>query len=270
MRRNALLIGALLLTLLVCTSSCKKRQHIRSVSKGLIVFSYTGGDDVFTIDADCEWTIEVESSADWITVNPTSGANEANIAVSVEWNHTNADRSTLLTVVSANGKAKKEVQVLQTVPDISAITNKVWFLRNYERWDTDYFNTVIPESYREYTYYTNAEYENWYFYFYENQTGFQIHTENYDTIYYPYEYVFYPDGDSLFISFETEGSDQREDYRAVIHRLDNEDFVFSNLYRAHQYEKLFMKNASASKATPLKPNPKKFRKKPAGPLIPVK
>ena len=166
MKRTAIWMEVLLLALSVLTTSCGKKQHI-VISKASMVYSYSGGNDVFRIEADCNW--EVVGAANWFTVNPTMGSKDGNVVVTVARNNSLQDRNATLYVVSENGKVKKSIDIIQTSADINVIINKVWFTLTDERWDTDYFNQVIPESYRSYSYYSNAGYENWFFYFLENK-----------------------------------------------------------------------------------------------------
>ena len=256
------------MALSVLTTSCGEKQHI-VISKASMVYSYSGGNDVFRIEADCNW--EVVGAANWFTVNPTMGSKDGNVVVTVARNNSLQDRNATLYVVSENGKVKKSIDIIQTSADINVIINKVWFTLTDERWDTDYFNQVIPESYRSYSYYSNAGYENWFFYFLENNTGYQVRTYDGDTIYYPYNYTYYPDVDSLDISFEIEGdSVAREDYHTIVHQLDEENFVISHAYRPHQYEKITSVNVTGTRREVFRINPKKIQSKPKGPLIPVR
>ena len=267
MKRKTILIGVLLLTLLVSFTSCRKKQSI-NLSKEQLVFTYSGGDDVFQVEANCEWN--VTGMPDWITVNPTSGENNGNVAVNVSRNETAVDRSAMLTVSSANEKAKKNISVTQTPVDISAITNKVWFTRLEERWNSDYYDVVIPESYRSWIFYADEGFEQWFFYFFEDQTGYEIHVYDNDTIYYPYQFQYEPDYDSLFIRFEALSDTIVEDYHTVIQQLDNEYLVFHHAYRPHQFEKVTLVNVTGDSKKPFRINPKKIQQKPRGPFIPVK
>lgn len=153
--------------------------------------------------------------------------------------------------------------------NITQITQKLWFLRTYERWDTDNNNKVIPDSYRDWTYYGNEGYENWFFYFKEDNSGYQYHTYQGDTIVYFFEYYYYPKGDSLNIIFQTE-NDSVENYHATINELTESVFSFTNPYRPHQYERLNMVNATGNTRAKPNLNPKKIAKKPAGALIQAK
>ena len=164
-------------------------------------------------------------------------------------------------VIVALASCKKKI-------NIENITQKTWFLRTYERWDTDSRDNVIPESRRSWTYYGDEGSENWFFYFNENNTGYQYHTFQGDTVVYAYRYQYYPEGDSLII-FENE-NDSVEDYHATIHELTKNNFSFSDEYRPHQFEKLNLVNVTASKRTEPSLHPKKLAKKPTGALIQTK
>lgn len=268
MKRKTIWIGLLLLTLAVSVTSCRKKQSI-NLSKEQIVFTYSGGNDVFQVEANCEWT--VTGAPDWITVNPVSGENNGNVAVNVSRNNTMNDRHALLTVVSANEKAQKSIEIIQTPIDISILVNKVWFARIEERWNSDYWDAVIPESYRSWTFYADEGSEQWFFYFLNDNNGYEIHVFDHDTVYYPYQFNYEPDYDSLNIRFEMENdSAVMEDYHTVIHRLDDAYLVFSHAYRPHQFEKITAVNVSGDEKRVFRINPKKIRQKPKGPLIPVK
>lgn len=267
MKRTMIYLGALAFALMMLNTSCGKKQHIE-ISKTAMIYSYSGGEDVFRVEADCGW--EVIGMPDWITVEPVSGSGNGNVVVRVQRNNSLIDRNHLLYVTSETGKTKKSIQIVQMKPDISAIVNKVWFTLSDERWDTDYFDQIIPESYRSYNYYADDEYEHWFFYFTNEHDGYQVRTYDGDTTNYPFSFTYYPDVDSLDISFEVEGDTLVEDYHTIVHQLDNEFFVFSHAYRPHQYEKITTANVTGEEKAIFKINPKKNQAKPRGPLIPVK
>ena len=268
MKRTTVCMVALWFAILALATSCGDKQHI-IISKASMTYTYSGGNDVFQITADCGW--EITGATNWITVNPTTGNGNGNVVVTVNRNTTSQDRSVTLYVTSENGKVTKSIQIIQVRADINAIIRKVWFTLSDERWDTDYYNHVIPESYRIYNYYSNEGFENWFFYFLDDSTGYQIRTYQGDTIYYPYSFTFYPDVDSLDIFFQVVGdSTLLEDYHTIIHQLNNEFFVFSHAYRPHQFEKITTANVTGGQKGMFKVNPKKIQNKPKGPLIPVK
>ena len=88
-----------------------------------------------------------------------------------------------------------------------------------------------------------------------------------DTIYHPFEYIYYPLGDSLLISFETVSDTLVEDYHATINQLDDEYFNFTNEYLWHRYEQLDMVNLSDKRGMfNIRPE-KVFKKQGRGALI---
>lgn len=272
MKRHSLLICAFMLFCAVLFTACRERQSL-DVTKSLMVFSYAGGNDFFNIEANCDWSIDADGTGDWVTINPLTGSNNATVAISVSPNNTYQDRNTSFTVYSANGKIHREVAVAQSKIDINPIVEKVWFLRFYERWNHDFWGNYIPESYRTWTYFSDIQYDNWFLYFADNESGYQIHTKDGDTVFHPYHYEYQPEYDSLIIAFETTG-ENTEDYHAIIHELTQSNFSFSNAYtprpaaKVPQYfEKLNMVNVSTGKRNTLKVNPKKVQPKPSGPLI---
>lgn len=268
MKRKNIFTAMSLLALALAFISCNKNQRI-DLAKQNLVFSPEGGVEMISVSADCDWTIELEGEHDWYTLSQTSGTRDAILLVNAEKSKSFQDRHGKFTVVSADGKVKKTVLINQTRYEINDIVGKAWFLRFYERWNTDFYDEYIEDSYRQWTYYTNQEYVNWYLYFVNDSIGYQIRTKDGDTIYYPYEYIYYPDGDSLYINFETI-TDTVEDYHCNIYQLDDEMFVFSNEYRRHYFEKLYNYNVTATKAC-LNPNPdpKKVMAKPRGPMVQI-
>ena len=256
-----------LFALAMLVSSCGEKQHI-NLSKTSLAYTYSGGDDVFQVVADCNW--EVVDLPDWITVSPSSGYGNGNVVVTVKRNDTTHDRTHFLYVISENGKTKKGIQIIQVKADISAILHKVWFTLSDERWETDYLDHIIPESYRIYNYYSNEGFENWFFYFTDEHNGYQVHTHDGDTVYYPYTFTFHPEVDSLDICFEVIGDTSvLEDYHTVIHQLNDEFFVFSHAYRPHMFEKITTANVTGDDKAVFNINPKNKQTKPHGPLIPV-
>lgn len=270
MKKNIIWITTLILAVVVGASSCGKRQHIE-LSKDTLAFSSMGGYDFFTITADCDWTIENDPTHDWYSISQTEGSKDTTvITINVSPNENHFDRSSMLKVISDNGRTVKKLSIVQANVEINKVIRKVWFTRLYERWNTDFHDQYIEESYRSWTFYAEPQYVNWFFYFLNDGTGYEIRTYNYDTIYYPYNYIYYPNGDSLFISFQLVDDTITEDYHATIYELNQDRFVFLNEYRPHQFEKINTVNVSTNSKSEIKINPKKVVSKPMGPLIQVK
>lgn len=266
MKTNRLWIAAWMICLSICFCSCGKKQNL-TISRNEVVFSSAGGNAIVTVDADCDWKVNYNGEHDWYSLSRMTGSNQGVILITVQEHNSHYDRNASFSVTTSNGRVTRTVRIVQQPIAIVDIHNKVWFLHEYERWNTDYQNDYIEDSYQHWNYYIDESFDNWFFYFMDDSTGYQLHTKNGDTITYAYNYIYYPLGDSLYINFETDTTIV-EDYHAVIHELNQDNFIFSDEYRPHQFEKLYMANISIHKG-PIKINPKNIRKKEKGPLIQV-
>ena len=74
----------------------------------------SGEERDISISANCSWTITIETGADWLTVNPTSGNNSQTVKVSTGENPTNQERIAVLSVQGGTLPAKK-ITVTQLV-----------------------------------------------------------------------------------------------------------------------------------------------------------
>ena len=153
---------------------------------------------------------------------------------------------------------------------IEAISEKVWFTTLEERWNTNYYNDSIPDSYRSWSYYMIPGSENWLWYFLKDNSGYEIHTLDYDTIYYHFEYSYTYKNNCLYIKFETEDGGT-EEYSATINYIDDQHFGWQHEYRPHQFERISTVNVTggSKRNSVFKPNPKNVELKPVGPMIPL-
>jgi len=267
MKNNHFWLVAVILSLGLLTVSCNKKENIK-VGKTELNYAPIGGGDIIPIEADCQWYVDYDN-VDWIDFTPKSGTNNGAVIVTVAKNNTYDERTANINIVSESGKVRETIKISQGKYEIVDIHNKFWFLYEYERWATDYQNDYIPDSYEHWDYYAEAEYDNWFFYFLDDNTGYQMHTKNYDTVYYAYDYVYYPFGDSLYIRFESDSTTTEiEDYHATIHNLTQDRFQFSDEFSPHQFENLFLANVTRQRGE-FKINPKKVMKKERGPIIQV-
>lgn len=267
MRKHFIWIGFVAVILLSVSTSCRKKQQL-TVTKDSLTYNSSGGMDIFQVVANCEWTIK--PSADWFYVGQTTVSNDTTtVPVFAQKNTSSVGRSGMLTVTSSNGKIERHIQVNQTKIEYSSLTKKVWFTRTHERWNTDYYGDSIPDSYRFWRYYANPGTENWFWYFYADTLSYLIHTKDYDTVYYPFEYKCKPELDQFYVNFVTTDSTM-EDYNASINQLDDNYFIFTNEYRPHHFEKNTLTDVTGGSKSTFTINPKKVKLKPAGPMIPVK
>lgn len=266
MRKNLYYLLALMVTLAIVGTSCGKKNNV-IVSKESMHFTSQGGTDVVSVDANCKWTVDLDENITWIHVNPTQGENNGVVKVDVSPNNSLDERSAFVSFVSENGSVKKDLQITQEKVEITQIHNKFWYLYEYERWATDYKDDYIYDSYEHWNYYIDESYDNWFFYFMEDSTGYQIHTKGGDTIYYAYDYIYYPLGDSLYINFQVD-TNVVEDYHATIRHLTNDRFQFIDEFYPHRFEMLYMARVSDERKN-IQVNPKKVMKKEHGPIITV-
>ena len=264
MKKKHFWLIAITLTLAVFCSACHKKENL-SITKNELVFSPYGGEDIIPITADCEWFVEVDETIDWIKATPTSGKNNGAVVLTISKNDTYDARNAVVTIVSSTMRTRHEIKIIQDKIDFVEISNKYWFLYEYERWATDYKDEYIEDSYEHWSYYIHENFDNWFFYFLDDSTGYQIHTKDRDTVIYLYDYIYYPLGDSLYINFQTD-TIEVEDYHATINLLNIDRFQFSDEFYPHRFENLYLANISEHK-NQLYINPKKVMKKEKGPLI---
>ena len=211
--------------------------------------------------------VDINETIDWIKATPSSGKNNGAVVLTISKNTTYGARNAVITILSGTGRTRHEIKITQDKIDIVEISNRFWFLYEYERWATDYKDDYIDDSYEHWQYYIDESFDNWFFYFQDDSTGYQIHTKAGDTINYIFDYIYYPFGDSLYINFRTEDEDV-EDYHATINLLNIDRFQFSDEFYPHRFEHLYLANVSYHK-NKLYINPKKVMKKEKGPLIKV-
>ena len=266
-KRNFLPIVVMGLILSLAATSCHHKPQL-FLSKNKVIFAPVGGLRSVKVYSDCAWTVKIADQQDWFTVSPMSGENGDIISIRAsEWNEA-TDRSAIIIVESEDGRVKRELTVNQRRIEMTDLINKFWFMHFYERWETDYYDQYIDDSYRNWHYWYGPEYDNWFFYFLEDSTGYQWHAKNNDTVYFAFNYVFYPLEDSLYINFETDSVGLVEDYHTIVEELDGETFVFQNEYRQHRFERLTLDNVTLQQKYPFV-KPKKVSKKHPGPIIQV-
>lgn len=269
MKKKSLYLFLLLgLTLCLGATSCCKKQHLY-LSKNYAFFAPVGGLRSIRVSSDNHWTVQIADHPEWLSVSPMEGNDGDVLSIRAEEYKELSERSALITVTSENGKVKKTIRVTQRPIEIADLTNKWWFMHFYERWETDFYNDSIEDSYRSWTYWAEPEYDNWFFYFLDDSTGYEFWAKKHsqDTVVFTFNYVYYPLEDSLYINYETDSADVVEDYLTIVEQLDEESFIFRNEWAEHRFERLTMANVTAKKHPFVKP--KKITKKPAGPLIQV-
>ena len=111
MKKTSLYLVIAVCALLLATS-CWRKQLL-TVSRDRFLFDMNGGTIPFIVTADCDWHIEADESASWVTLSQTEGNFGANVSISVSSNPEQIERSTVLKITSFNGRASKKLYVQQ-------------------------------------------------------------------------------------------------------------------------------------------------------------
>ena len=85
-----------------------------SVSPSSLSYRATGGSEEITVASNINWT--VTSSADWLTITPTSGSGDGTITVEAATNTSEGERIATITV-SGEGATPKTINVTQADPN---------------------------------------------------------------------------------------------------------------------------------------------------------
>ena len=96
----------------ICPSSAP--YVLLSVSPSSLSYRATGGSEEITVASNIEWT--VTSSADWLTITPTSGSGDGTITVEAATNTSEGERTATITV-SGEGATPKTINVNQADPN---------------------------------------------------------------------------------------------------------------------------------------------------------
>lgn len=96
----------------ICPSSAP--YVLLSVSPSSLSYRATGGSEEITVASNIEWT--VTSSADWLTITPTSGSGDGTITVEAAINTSEGERTATITV-SGEGATPKTINVTQADPN---------------------------------------------------------------------------------------------------------------------------------------------------------
>ena len=111
---------------------CKKETI--TLSSNDICFPLEGDTVTITINADCEWTISLNSDADWFTVSPLSSQEAADglITVIAKPCTTSDYRSASFSINSQNGHIRPTVNVTQKKETIMLSKYDLWFAKEAE------------------------------------------------------------------------------------------------------------------------------------------
>lgn len=231
---------AMLAGIIVVNSGCHRDQTI-VVSQNAITFLGEAATKTISIEANCGWSIEKDNTGDWFTVTPTSGENNGTISIEVPYYEGDEYRMSSFNIVSENGKTSVTVSVTQNGIDFVEIINTVWGVSQIEHWNTDYYNAIIEDSYKSWTYNPNDSTNGFLMCFLDDRLGYQIDHTGDTMVYYTFEYEYQPENSNLYIKFMLIDSTQVEEYNTTVLMLNDSIFKFMHEYKPHYFERAEMK-----------------------------
>lgn len=106
------------------------------LSKSSVNFSSAEGSETLNITCNSEWEIEVDEAADWVTINPMSGKNNATITVAVAENTTGEVRETEVKVYALHktyGRYDtKKLTVAQSADEKPTVEKELLYSDNFD------------------------------------------------------------------------------------------------------------------------------------------
>lgn len=241
-KRNILLNLALFALASLSLVSCKKESITLSMHQ--LWFPSEASVQDITITANCNWTISIDDDADWYTIDPMAGKNDATLHVTVLPLEENNSRSSSFTVTSAKGHMQVQVRVSQNTnepTELQSICNMIFGVSSGAHWNTDYYGEIVEDSYIPFEFNPNDTTRGYFFYFLEDGSGVQKDCHADSTVYYLYTYEFDPFNRILRIEFETVSDTVSEVYNAPVLCATEEVFRIMHEYKPKYWERFDMK-----------------------------
>ena len=189
------------------------------------------------VTANCEWTVTLNDNADWYTISPMSGKNDGTITVTVRAYPGGDFRGSSFVVTSPGGHIRRTVFVSQNKLDFDGIINKVFGVTELEHWNTDYFDQIIEDSYRHYSYNPFDTTTGYLMFFMEDGQGIQRDRHGDQAVYYNFTYEYSPFNNNLHIEFETL-DDSPESYDASVLCASDSLYRIFHEYKPHFFERV--------------------------------
>ena len=170
--KKTIILLALVAIALTSLVSCEE-EHIW-VSKQEIWFPEQASSDTIIVRANCKWNITRSNDADWYEISPMSGrASDSILIVSVKPYDGETFRSATFTVDSRHGHVRRSMFLSQNILEIQSLTNCVFGLSRLTHWNTDYYDQIIEDTYKDSTYNPYDTTRGQLMYFLENGKGIQ-------------------------------------------------------------------------------------------------
>lgn len=240
MKKNSFYsIMALVVVVAATLIGCVKEYTMR-VSTQNLWFGIEAGTKEIELTANCKWTISKNDDADWYTISTMSGKNDATITVTVDALEDDDFRAASFVILSPGGHVYRTIFVSQNKLDFDGLMNKVFGVKSFEHWNTDYYDQIIEDSYRHKVFDPYDTATGYTMYFLEDGTGVQMDHHNDTAVYYVFQYEYNPINQILHIEFETI-DDAPEDYDPQVLTASDSLFRFIHEYEDHWWERADMR-----------------------------
>lgn len=228
---------------LIGIAGCKPDPApVLTVSSQDLRFGLSSETQTFVVNANCKWTITKNDDADWYTISPMSGkANDSIVTVTVN-DYSGGDyRGSSFVVSSPGGHVYRTVFVSQNKLDFYGIVNKIFGVMSIERWDTDYADQIIEDSYHLYEYNPYDTTQGHLMFFMENGQGVQRNRDRFDhAVYFPFEYEYDPANSILHIVFHLE-DETLEPYDPEVLCASDSLYRIIHEFKPHRWERADMR-----------------------------
>jgi len=252
-------------------------EYIR-VTENILSFFNEAETKTITVTSNCDWTLSKENNSDFTSdfysTSATSGSvGTCNLNITVPDNFTSGNHLGLFWLKSSSGNTETPVRVKQNGRNETNITSTVWGIYKYERWNTDYFNNILEETYTVSEYNpSNFNTPGWTMYFLKNNHGEQSDRKYSETgelvqIFYPFDYEYDSVTHHLHITFENEDPEVNEYYDTNVLTLNDSIFIIQDEYREHFFEKASMRKVGYIEETKTQSPRKTGTKKHGQPLF---
>ena len=236
---HLLAVAALLLIAASALTGCVKTYKIQVPTNNLW-FGLDAGSQTLDFTANCEWTITRNDNADWYTISTMSGKNDGSLTITVEALEDGDFRGSSFVINSPGGHVYRTVFVSQNKLDFDGLYNKVFGVSSRERWNTDYMDQMIEDSYKHKIYDPYDTATGYTMYFLADGTGVQMDHHKDTVAYYAFRYEYDPINQILHIEFETV-NDAPENYAPQVLTASDSLFRFIHEYKDHWWERADMR-----------------------------
>ena len=239
MKKGNLFLMTLLVMLTMALVSCEKKYEIQLSTQNLW-FGLEAETQTINITSNCKWTITKDDDADWYSINPMSGENDAVITINVQAFEDGDYRGSSFSVVSPGGQVSRTVFITQNKLDFDGMVNKIFGVMSVEHWNTDYYGQIIEDSYKHYEFDPYDTTTGYLMYFLENGQGVQRDHHKNSAVYYAFTYDYNPVDQILHIEFETI-DDSPENYDTQVLTASDSLYRFIHEYKPNWWERADMR-----------------------------